>query len=78
MDAGEAGAGAGVLGATTAAEPVDPAYETQSARPLRSGGASSVALAAGLAAIALLAGAGWYAANHSSGAAEHPAPAVAP
>src|SRR4051794_21036629 len=35
FEAGEPGAGAGVIGATTAAEPLDASYETQPARSVR-------------------------------------------
>jgi hypothetical protein len=67
-DAGEAGAGAGVLGATTAAEPADAVYETQPARArARHGGASAAAVVAGLAAAASLAGVGWYASQQHPG-----------
>src|SRR5690242_10856364 len=76
IDAGEAGAGAGVIGATTAAEPADAAYETQSvarseASSSRRGGVPAGAVAAGVAAVAALAAVGWYASRpHDTGVAE--------
>jgi hypothetical protein len=70
LDAAEAGAGAGVVGATTAAEPMDSAYETQPLRrtaPRRA--PPTGAIAAGVAAVAALAGVGWYMAQpHDNGA----------
>jgi hypothetical protein len=72
MDAGEAGAGAGVLGATTASEPVDAAYETQPAGHVlahaRVPGAVVAVLA--LAVAGLLAGLGWVASRPPSGVPE--------
>jgi len=76
IDAGEAGAGAGVIGATTAAEPADAAYETQpaargEATPSRRGGVPAGAVAAGVAAVAALAAVGWYASRpHDTGVVE--------
>lgn len=64
MDAGEAGAGAGVIGATTAAEPADTAYETRPAdlklHDVR-GGVAAGAVGAGVVVAVALAGVGWYA-----------------
>jgi hypothetical protein len=75
MDAGEAGAGAGVMGATTAAEPADTGYET---RRVRRGGVSAAAIAAGVAAAAVLAGVGWYASQRHQGGVAELTPAGAP
>lgn len=74
MDAGEPGAGAGVMGATTAAEPIDAGYETQPAdRELRSGrgGMAAGAIAAGVVVVAGLGALGWYAGQrHDRGMAQ--------
>lgn len=77
IDAGEPGAGAGVLGATTAAEPLDPAYETQRAdterRPTtrHSNGVTVGTIAAGVVVVAALGAIGWYASQrHDGGVAE--------
>jgi hypothetical protein len=74
MDAGEPGAGAGVLGATTAAEPLDPAYETQTAdieRRSGRGGMAAGAIVAGVVVVAGLGALGWYAGQlHDRGIAE--------
>jgi hypothetical protein len=76
IDAGQAGAGAGAIGAATAAEPADAAYETQ---PVMAGeqvtarrrGVPTGAVAAGVVAIAALAGVGWYASQpHDTGVAQ--------
>ncbi|MDB5448715.1 MAG: hypothetical protein JWQ97_4032 [Phenylobacterium sp.] len=61
LDAGEAGAGAGVIGATTAAEPVDTIYETQAVRTVERRGVPAGAIAAGLVAVAAIGGVAWYA-----------------
>lgn len=73
IDAGEPGAGAGVLGATTATEPLDATYETQPAAPLRArrNGVAVGAIAAGVAVVAALGGVGWYASqSRAHGVAE--------
>jgi hypothetical protein len=73
MEAGEPGAGAGVIGATTAAEPLDIAYETQAAgtepRVRRRG--VGTAVAAGVVVVAALGAVGWYASQpRAQGVAE--------
>ena len=72
IDAGEAGAGAGVMGATTASEPVDTAYETQPAdRGAARAGVATGAIAAGVVVVAALGAVGWYASRaHDRGVAE--------
>lgn len=73
MDAGEPGAGAGVLGATTAAEPLDPVYETQPPVLAHSNrtGVVAGAIAVGVVVVAALGGVGWYASqNRAPGVAE--------
>lgn len=77
IDAGEPGAGAGVLGATTAAEPLDMAYETQPAegalRTMRrhSNGVAVGTVAASAVIVAALGVIGWYASRwHDGGVAE--------
>lgn len=73
MDAGEPGAGAGVLGATTAAEPLDPVYETHPpvlAHASRTGAVAG-AIAVGVVVVAALGGVGWYASqSRAHGVAE--------
>lgn len=70
IDAGEAGAGA--MGATTAGEPVDTAYETQPAeRGTARGGVAAGAIGAGVVVVAALGAVGWYASRpHDHGVAE--------
>ena len=73
MDAGEPGAGAGVLGATTAAEPLDPVYETQPPVLAHSNRTGMVAgaIAVGVVVVAALGGVGWYASqSRAPGVAE--------
>jgi hypothetical protein len=72
IDAAEAGAGAGVMGATTATEPADTAYETQPAnRGAARGGVAAGAVAAGVVVVAALGAVGWYASRaHDHGVAE--------
>ena len=73
MDAGEPGAGAGVLGATTAAEPLDPVYETQPPVMEHTSrtGVVAGAIAVGVVVVAALGGVGWYASqSRAHGVAE--------
>jgi len=71
LDAGEAGAGAGVLGATTAAEPADADYEIGSTSSPERRGVSAAAIVGGLAALAAIGAVGWYASQpHDRGVAQ--------
>jgi len=74
IDAGEPGAGAGVMGATTPAEPADAGYETQPTYldmgPGHKGVAAGV-IAAGAVVVAALGGFGWYTSQkHDHGLAQ--------
>lgn len=70
LDAGEPGAGAGVMGATTAAEPADTGYETGRAEAA-GGGLAAAWIALGVTAAVALGGIVWYAHRpHETGMAQ--------